>query len=253
MNKPKISVITISFKNRKGLKNTIRSVVEQDYENLEYIVIDGGSKDGSRELLQEYDEKIDFWVSEPDKGIYNAMNKGVEHAGGKYCIFMNSGDTFCNSRVLSEVFEHDYEEDVISGIGHVGKDLWIPIKKEEISLFHFFISGLCHQATFIKTDVLRKIPYDETQPIVGDSKFFIESIIINNCTYTDIDKEVCVYELGGISNDSERQKNEIKKVFLELFPEKVVKDYEKFAELYLLRKLNPLMKKLKRLYKAVRN
>lgn len=252
MKMPRISIITINFNNKEGLQRTIESVINQDYTNFEYVVIDGGSEDGSKDILNEYDDRINFWVSEPDKGIYNAMNKGVEHSNGEYCIFMNSGDTFYKNNVLSSVFSKEYDADVISGIAHIGNQIWMPIKKSEISLFRFFIGGLCHQATFIKRNLLLEMPYDEKQPIVGDSKFFIEALIINNCKYIDINQNICIYELGGISNNSERQKEEIRKVFYELFPEKVVKDYIFFSDLFLLRKLNPLMKLLKKIYSIIR-
>lgn len=245
MERQTISIITINYNNKSGLIKTIKSVISQTYSNYEYIVIDGGSKDGSYDVLKEFDQYIDFWVSEPDKGIYNAMNKGVKFSTGDYCIFMNSGDTFFDKNVLSSVFSTNYNEDIISGIAHVGSKKWLPIKKTDISLFQFFIGGLCHQATFIKKDLLLKKPYDESQPIVGDSKFFIETLIINNHTYIDINKNVCIYELGGISNDSKRQREEIIKIFNELFPQRIVKDYIAFTDLFLLRKLNPIMKKLK--------
>ena len=88
----KLSVITINFNNRDGLRKTIESVVNQTYNDFEYIIIDGGSTDGSVDVIKEYADRIDYWVSEPDKGIYNAMNKGIDVAKGEYCIFMNSGD-----------------------------------------------------------------------------------------------------------------------------------------------------------------
>ena len=84
----KLSIITINYNNEKGLKSTIRSVVEQTRKDFEYIIIDGNSTDGSVNVIKEYSQHITFWVSEPDKGIYNAMNKGVEKASGEYCLFL---------------------------------------------------------------------------------------------------------------------------------------------------------------------
>ena len=101
----KLSVITINFNNRDGLRKTIESVVKQTYKDFEYIIIDGGSTDGSVDVIKEYADKIDYWVSEPDKGIYNAMNKGIDVAKGEYCIFMNSGDVFFSNDVYNEVYE----------------------------------------------------------------------------------------------------------------------------------------------------
>ena len=94
MKKNKISVITINYNNKSGLEKTIQSVISQTYFELEYIIIDGGSSDGSIDVIKKYENKIDYWISEQDKGIYNAMNKGIAQAHGEYCNFMNSGDCF---------------------------------------------------------------------------------------------------------------------------------------------------------------
>lgn len=99
-----ISIITINYNNKVGLKKTIESVIQQDFNSFEFIVIDGGSTDGSYDVIQEYRNYIDYWVSEPDKGIYNAMNKGITIARGEYCNFMNSGDFFYDKNVLSSIF-----------------------------------------------------------------------------------------------------------------------------------------------------
>lgn len=95
----KLSIITINYNNREGLRKTIESVVAQTTREFEYIVIDGGSTDGSVDVIKEFSDYIDYWVSEPDKGIYNAMNKGVKVAHGDYCQFLNSGDWLYDSNV----------------------------------------------------------------------------------------------------------------------------------------------------------
>ena len=95
-----ISIITINYNNASGLEKTIRSVVEQTYNEYEYIIIDGASSDKSKEVIQEYQRYIDFWCSEKDSGIYNAMNKGIQKASGEYLLFLNSGDVLNNSAVL---------------------------------------------------------------------------------------------------------------------------------------------------------
>lgn len=96
----KLSIITINYDNKEGLLKTILSVVNQINHDYEYIIIDGGSNDGSVDIIKDYADKIDYWVSSKDKGIYNAMNKGIDVAKGEYCIFMNSGDTFYDSNTL---------------------------------------------------------------------------------------------------------------------------------------------------------
>ena len=98
--KPKFSIITVNYNNLEGLKKTVESVKNQTYQKFEYIVIDGGSYDGSLEFIKDNESLLDYWVSEPDSGVYQAMNKGIEKATGEYLLFLNSGDHFCNTKVL---------------------------------------------------------------------------------------------------------------------------------------------------------
>ena len=112
----KITVITVTFNAREALERTIQSVIRQDYSALEYIIIDGGSQDGSLELIKQYSPQLAHWTSEPDRGIYDAMNKGIACAQGEYCIFMNAGDTFTDEHVVSRVFSELHPAaDVIYG------------------------------------------------------------------------------------------------------------------------------------------
>ena len=108
------SIITINYNNKDGLLKTIESVLCQTYKDFEFIVIDGGSTDGSREIIEKYAGHIDYWVSEPDKGIYNAMNKGIKVAHGDYLNFMNSGDYFYNENVLNDTLAY-LNDDIVSG------------------------------------------------------------------------------------------------------------------------------------------
>lgn len=111
----KYSIITVNYNNKEGLRNTIESVIHQTYRDFEFIVIDGGSTDGSAEVLKEYDSQITYWVSEKDKGIYNAMNKGIAKATGDYLNFMNSGDCFYDEGVLGRVARVETDADFIVG------------------------------------------------------------------------------------------------------------------------------------------
>ena len=112
----KLSVITVNFNHKEGLKNTINSVIcQKDFDDYEFIVIDGGSTDGSKDVIVENSSRISYWVSEKDGGIYNGMNKGIKVAKGEYLIFMNSGDTFYNDHVLADVFYQNCEAEFIVG------------------------------------------------------------------------------------------------------------------------------------------
>ena len=97
---PLISIITVNLNNLEGLKRTMTSVFEQTWQEYEYIIIDGGSTDGSKEYIESFSDKISVWVSEPDAGIYNGMNKGIKVANGEYLLFLNSGDHLFDNRVL---------------------------------------------------------------------------------------------------------------------------------------------------------
>ena len=115
----KLSIITVNYNDAKGLERTILSVISQTKHNFEFIVIDGGSTDGSIDVINKYERHIDYWVSEPDGGIYQGMNKGLRQAQGEYVNFMNSGDCFHSTDVLERIFALDTDADIITGT-HVG-------------------------------------------------------------------------------------------------------------------------------------
>ena len=165
----RFSILTINFNNKDGLSRTIKSVTSQFFKDFEYIIIDGGSTDGSVDVIKENSKDINYWVSEKDKGVYNAMNKGIAQAKGDYLIFMNSGDCFHAPDVLSSVA--DYQEDIICGKVLKG-DATIPSGhyKPTISLVDLMRGSLPHQAMFIKRELMLKHPYDENYKILSDWK-----------------------------------------------------------------------------------
>ena len=109
----KLSIITVNLNNKTGLEKTVKSVCSQTFEEFEFIIIDGGSTDGSLDIIKRYEDNISCWVSEQDKGVYNAMNKGIKMAKGEYLQFLNSGDSLINSDVLNKVFKENKTEDII--------------------------------------------------------------------------------------------------------------------------------------------
>ena len=109
------SIITINYNNKEGLEQTIKSVLSQTFRNYQFIIIDGGSSDGSVDVIKKYANNINYWISEPDKGRYNAMNKGIKQAIGDYLNFMNSGDTFHSPTVLEDIAKMNLSEDIITG------------------------------------------------------------------------------------------------------------------------------------------
>lgn len=199
---PKLSIITINYNNLEGLIRTVESVVDQTWNEFEYIVIDGGSTDGSAAYLETQKDKINYWVSEPDKGIYNAMNKGIEVASGEYLLFLNSGDHFYENSVLEMNYKFIKDYDLIYFNIKVisGKTEYIKNSPDYLVFSYFINDTLPHQATFINIDLFEKAGYyDESLKIVSDWKFFVESVCKFNATYLKIENILATHYLDGIS------------------------------------------------------
>ena len=196
----KISVITINWNNAAGLRKTIDSVASQTVRPFEFIVVDGGSTDGAVEMLQAAEGVVTDWVSEPDKGIYNAMNKGVARAHGDWCIFMNSGDSFSGPTVIADLDASGASADIICGHAMIQET---PARRKtppsEISLDFLFSGSLCHQSALIRTSLLREHPYDERLRIVSDRKFFLQALVLDNCSYETVDVDIADYDISGFS------------------------------------------------------
>ena len=232
----KYSIITINYNNCDGLRRTIESVISQSYKDYEFIIIDGGSTDESREIIEQYSNSINYWVSEPDKGIYNAMNKGIRQAKGDYLNFLNSGDAFYDSDVLASVDKELGDYDII-----IGKEYHQDPKTGEsattflparISMATFVVSYLPHQSGFIKRSLFEDSLYDENLRIVGDWKFYMQQIVCNERTVKLTDIVVSRREQGGISNaNSSLNAEERLKVLHEILPPGVYKDYDSLAKL----------------------
>ena len=232
-NKMLYSIITINFNNCDGLRRTIESVVNQTNADYEYIVIDGGSTDGSVDVIQKYSDRISYWVSEKDDGIYNAMNKGVRHAHGDYCLFLNSGDSFYDKHVLNKNLLSDNKSDIVVGrlvSDSDGRELFSP-PSYDISMYYFYTSTLPHQASFIKTKLLKQYPYDESLKIVSDWKFFVETIIFHHCKVGFIDVPIAKFDMTGIStSNASKTWDEKMKVLRQMFPDRVLEDYKRMKD-----------------------
>lgn len=206
----KVSIISINFNHRQGLQHTIESVIGQTYPLIEYIVIDGGSVDGSRNLLEQYGEKMAYWVSEKDGGIYDAMNKGAEKATGDYLLFLNSGDYLSSKHIIQDVFQDDHTADLL-----IGRQLYIDqyqkvskspkLHIEEIGMKFFLSSTLPHQSTFIKRDLLKKTSgYRVEYRVSADWVFWIQAVVENCCSLEILPQSVSYMEAGGISTDMKK-------------------------------------------------
>lgn len=200
---PKLSIITINYNNLEGLKRTVESVVNQTWQEFEYIVIDGSSTDGSAEYLKDNNSAFTYWVSEPDNGIYNAMNKGIVKATGEYLLFLNSGDHLNDMSSLFKVQNQLKNEDFIYyNINVVDNDSSFIIENPQEFSFYYLHNNLpCHQCTFIKKGVFDKLGYyDEDLKIVADWKFLLLAILKNNCTYRKVADVFSTFYKGGISS-----------------------------------------------------
>ena len=222
-----ISIITINRNNAVGLKKTIDSVIHQTEPPFEFIIIDGNSADNSVAVIQEKADSISYWVSEPDSGIYNAMNKGIELAHGDWCIFLNSGDAFSSATVLEQLRISGANADIICGNTMI---LETPPKRRipptEVTFDFLFNHAINHQSAAIRRELLKRHPYDESYRLVADRKFFLQSLIIDNCSYQTVNIDFVDYDLTGFSSVYRLAcEQEYAQVLEELFPLRIRQDY----------------------------
>ncbi|MDE5999287.1 MAG: glycosyltransferase [Bacteroidaceae bacterium] len=251
----KFSIVTINYNNKEGLQRTIDSVVCQTFHDFEWILIDGGSTDGSRDLIEKYHTYFSDWCSEKDKGIYNAQNKGIQKSRGEYILFLNSGDCFAGADVLAEVVKCDVHSDFILGniiVHEDGEDYIWDIKEEALTARQFFYGTLPHPGTFLKREMFDKYGlYNEDLKICSDWKFFVDAILIGQATLTKISVTISVFEGGGISSTmSELRQKERKQVLDKIFPPLVQKDYQMLESLFELKRVWLFDKLYSVLYRA---
>ncbi len=231
---PKISIITINYNNKEGLIKTVGSVINQTFQDFEYIVIDGGSTDGSVDIIKEYEDKINYWVSEPDEGIYNGMNKGIMRATGNYCNFLNSGDWFYNENTLIDILGGTNNEDVLYGAAVGLNDTKIHYPPSTLRLLDLFRQNIInHQASFIKTSLLKERLYSEHFKIASDWEFFF-ICMINNKTFKSLNVPICYYSPEGVSRTDKYKKlhaEEREFVIKSRLPQAVINDYNLLVEL----------------------
>lgn len=176
MEKPFFSIVTVCYNAVSEIEKTIQSVINQTYNNLEYIIIDGGSTDGTLNVINKYKNNISVLISEPDKGVYDAMNKGIVQAHGQWINFMNAGDTFASNQVLSEISKLDSSllknYDVIYGdcivcisIGEKYSSVTKPFWKDKSIVPS---KGFSHQSVFVRTDIAKSMPFNLKYKICAD-------------------------------------------------------------------------------------
>lgn len=198
---PKISVITVVYNDELNIEKTIKSVLSQTYINIEYIVVNGASKDKTGDIINKYISDIDIYINEKDKGIYDAMNKGVLASTGNWIIFMNSNDTFYNDKVLEEVFQTDYSGcDIVYGTAAISTNLGTFFKPRSLNQFW---KGMPfnHQSTFINTFTHKNNLYDLRFRISAVYDLCYK-IYKQKGIFIMVDKVIANYDLTGISHFS---------------------------------------------------
>lgn len=203
-----LSIITICLNEATSIAYTLNSIANQSFQDFEWIVIDGGSNDGTLEVISNYSSRINILISEKDKGTFNAMNKGIPLAKGEYLLFLNGGDQLFSSKVLEDVFSSNQTAQILYGNLAYSKNNKIenifipesPISKK--SLYH---RTLPHPATFIKRDLFLKYGfYDESYKIAADYDFFLKVILKKNLKPQYLPFTISIFDTEGISTVNEQ-------------------------------------------------
>lgn len=209
-NSIKVSVITVNFNDARGLENTLASTAAQtEREGWEQIVIDGGSTDGSKEVIEKYRGLLAYAVSEPDGGIYQGMNKGVAAAKGEYCLFLNSADTLASPTTMQETLPlitgcADY---YVGNMLRMGRKTSLVTSPDDLTAAYLAQRSLPHQAMFIRTGLLRHRPYQTQYRIVADWEQQVWELVLHNASYQHLDAVVARFDANGVSN-TQREKSD---------------------------------------------
>lgn len=200
-----ITIVTINLNNKDGLKRTIESVVNQTFfDKVEYVIIDGGSTDGSVDVIKEYDDNIAYWCSEPDGGIFPAMNKSIEHINGDYALYLNSGDILNNNNVIERVYG-ELSKDIVYGNEYKVNNKRILARFPDNLNENFFKkSALPHQSTFIRAELLKEMGYSEKWKVLGDWSWLRERIMVDKVSYKHLNFPISDYDLNGFSTINQK-------------------------------------------------
>lgn len=199
----KITIITICFNCREHVERTILSVLSQSYSNIEYIIEDGGSTDGTLDIINKYRSKISKIYSEKDKGVFDAMNKAISQVTGEWILFMNAGDEFHDNNVVSNLFKTE----IANKIGVIYGDTYF-VKKNKFQYYKsspFFLTngirpmGICHQSIFVRTDLAKRYLFDITFKYAADYNMMMQ-IHKAGFEFKYIPIAISNYDLTGMSS-----------------------------------------------------
>ena len=252
----KLSIVTINRNNAAGLEKTLKSVALQTCKDFEHVIIDGASTDNSVEVIKQYVENTNNqpsgllsgaegpithhqikWISEPDKGIYNAMNKGIRMASGDYIQILNSGDSLCNEHVVEKMLKAledcQYPSLLYGNMIKVVSDGQVIGKsgRVEYSLRQYYSSTMNHDCCYIKRSLFDEYGlYDESLKIVSDWKWFLQAIGLGKVKPVYADLDVTLFDANGISETNLDLRNKERRLVLEnVLPPAVLADYDKHA------------------------
>lgn len=196
----KLSVVTVNLNNAEGLRRTIESVVSQTaFSEMQYVIIDGASTDGSLDEIKKAEKNVSFWCSEKDNGVYNAMNKGIVKCTGEYILFLNSGDYFVSPTIVEEGLSSS-NADIIYGF--VNSPKGIQTSPDLITTSSLIKISLHHQASFIRRSLFEKYGlYQEDNRFESDWEFFLRAILVEKVKTYCFPKPVSFFEMGGLSSN----------------------------------------------------
>lgn len=239
-----LSIVTINYNNKPGLEKTLKSVLSQTGKDFEHIIIDGGSSDGSTDIIKAYAEKAPYkvlWVSEPDKGIYNAINKGIRMAfegEAKYIQILNSGDCLYSNDVVDNMYSALLQNDFPAIMyGNMIRDTpgrkYTPdrsLGQHDWTMYDFIRGTINHDPTYIRRDIYEKYGlYREDLPITADWRWFVEAVALGGEKPVDVPIDVTLFDVTGISETQlERREKERDDELRRILPMSVYKDYRKY-------------------------
>lgn len=197
---PLVSIVTVTYNAIETIEQTILSVINQDYPNIEYIIIDGGSTDGTIDVIKKYEKSLSYWISEPDKGLYDAMNKGIVKATGEWITMRNSGDVFAEKDSLSKLFKEDIDDDITFVHADCYRTTpwgWYYQKPSDISMYKETMP-IVHPATFVRTIYHKSHLFDLRYKVNADYNLVYEACE-NKIKFKYVPIPLVVFPTGGYS------------------------------------------------------
>lgn len=205
---PLFAVVTVVYNHCEGIEETIQSVLNQTYPSIHYLIIDGGSTDGTTEIIQQYASRLHFWSSEPDGGIYDAMNKALERCSGDYVLFMNSGDRFYSNDTVQQLAGQSAGEDLLYGDTLLKTKDRLQLSKSKPCERIGYGMPFCHQSVAAHRRLFAHRRFDTRYRYAADFAFFVEASVAGKLSYRQLPVPVAIYDNTGLSMSLEAAKEQ---------------------------------------------